>query len=170
MPFLIDGYNLLHAIGRLTPRAGKHALEGARRDLLILLAGGHGTQAGDVTVVFDAQAAPPGVPRAADHGGVRVLFSTGQTADDLIEELLRAEHQPRRLTVVSDDNRIREAARRRGCVVLGCLDYVESLRAPRRPPSPAPAAAPAKPEQSSAEEKEHWLEAFKDADGQGPPY
>ena len=55
----------------------------------------------------------------------------------LIEELIRNEASPRLLTVVSDDHRIQHAARRRGCVVLGCLDYYERL-VQRRPRTARP--------------------------------
>jgi predicted RNA-binding protein with PIN domain len=116
-------------------------------------------------VVFDARSAPPGAPREDAHGGVRVLFAQGQTADDLIEDLIRDEASPRLLTVVSDDNRIRQAARRRGCAVLGCLDYYERLLERRAAtPPPPPPDPPVKPERSSPEETEQWLEVFRDAD------
>jgi predicted RNA-binding protein with PIN domain len=164
MPHLIDGYNLLFATGRLTARSARHSLEGARKDLLIQVAAGHGPTGSGVTVVFDAQSAPPGCPSADDRGGVRVLFAKGKTADDLIEELIRDEPSPRLLTVVSDDHRIQQAARRRGCTVLGCLDYYEHLQTrPVRPPPP-PCEPPAKPERSSPEETQQWLDVFKDAD------
>jgi predicted RNA-binding protein with PIN domain len=168
MPHLIDGYNLLYAMGRLTPRSNRHNLESARKALLIQLVAGHGPDAGGVTVVFDAQAAPPGSPGADSHGGVRVLFSQGQTADDLIEELIRHESSPRLLTVVSDDHRIQQAARRRGCTVLGCLDYYERLQDREVRPVVTPPEPPGKPEQMSAEETQQWLDVFKDADEQGP--
>src|SRR4051794_3573520 len=108
MPFLIDGYNLLYALGRLTPRSGRPALAGARRWLVARLRLGHGSGAG-VTVVFDGKRAPPGTPGGEGSGDVRVEFSQGESADDLIEELIAAEPSPRTLTVVSDDHRIRQA-------------------------------------------------------------
>jgi predicted RNA-binding protein with PIN domain len=163
MPYLIDGYNLLFATGHLTSKTGRQSLEGARKALLIQLVTGHGPDVSGVTVVFDARSAPPGIRPHDDHGGVRILFSQGQTADDLIEELIRDEPSPRLLTVVSDDHRIQHAARRRGCVVMGCLDYYEGLqtRSVRPPP---PREPPSKPERMTAEETQRWLDVFKDAD------
>jgi predicted RNA-binding protein with PIN domain len=163
MHYLIDGYNLLHALGRLTAKAGKHALDSARKGLLIQLVTWHGADARDVTVVFDAASQPAGPPGESEHGGVRVLFSSGQTADDLIEELLRDEPSPKRLTVVSDDHRIQHAARRRGCAVLDCLDYCE--RAQQRPvAAPVPPEPAGKPEGVAPEEVERWLDVFREAD------
>jgi predicted RNA-binding protein with PIN domain len=163
MPFLIDGYNLLHAMGRLTARDGKKALAGARRSLLLKVHGGRGLDK-MVTVVFDAAGAPPGAPAQETFDGIQVKFSRGETADDMIEELIRDEARPRSLTVVSDDHRIQHAARRRGCAVLGCLDYYEQLEHPRRAEEVSATEPSIKPETSSLEEKKHWLDAFQEID------
>jgi predicted RNA-binding protein with PIN domain len=163
MPYLIDGYNLLYATGRLTARAGKHTLESSRKWLLVEVVRWHGPEASSVTVVFDASRAPAGAAES-EHGGVRVLFARGQSADDLIEQLIRDESTPRSLTVVSDDNRIKLAAKRRGCEVLGCLDYYEMWQQPRPAARSAAVAEPAKPDSSTEEEKRRWLEVFEDID------
>ena len=54
MLYLIDGYNLLHAMGVLRGRVGPTGLEKARRRLLGLLHGSYGDESCRVTVVFDA--------------------------------------------------------------------------------------------------------------------
>ncbi len=161
MPTLIDGYNLLYAMGRLTARDGKKALEGARRWLLLQVTSGH-TGGEDVTVVFDGSAAPPGAPAVEEHDRIHFKFAHGQTADDLIEDIIHDESSPRSLTVVSDDHRIKHAARRRGCQVMGCLDYYERLQQPAEAPPTPVAEVPAKPERSTPEETQRWLEAFRD--------
>jgi predicted RNA-binding protein with PIN domain len=165
MPTLIDGYNLLHATGRLTARAGKKALEGARRSLLLQVRAGHGPGARDVTVVFDARGAPEGAPDGGEFDGIQIRFAKGQTADDLIEDLIRAEPSPRLLVVVSDDHRVKRAAQRRGCQSLGCLDYYERLQARRPAGTPPPAVPSGKPEEVTPEETRRWLDAFADVDG-----
>jgi predicted RNA-binding protein with PIN domain len=159
MAVVIDGYNLLYAIGRLMPRTPRGALEGARRWLLEQLRSRHPPGA-DVTVVFDGGAAPPGRKGREDQLDLRVLFSHGESADDVIERLIQAAPSPASLTVVSDDHRLQQAGRKRGCEVLGCLDYYESDRpAPRQSEAPQP---PLKPESSSPEEVERYLQAFGD--------
>lgn len=157
MRYLIDGYNLLFALGKLSPRSGKPALENARRWLAQQLQNRHPDRA-LVTVVFDGQRAPPGATSHEHTGSIPFLFSQGQTADDLIEDLIAADSAPRELTIVSNDHRIRQAGRRRGCSVLGCLDYFEQ---PPSRPAPRPDDAPTKPEPSSAD-NERWLREFKD--------
>src|SRR5437660_1185762 len=55
MPYLIDGYNLLHAMGLLGGTVGPHGLEKARAGLLGLVSGTHAEAVAEVTVVFDAR-------------------------------------------------------------------------------------------------------------------
>ena len=52
--------------------------------------------------------------------------------------------------------------RRRGCDVLGCLDYYERFLGPQQPPAALPPRedGPAKPEGCSAEDVQRWLETF----------
>src|SRR5687768_5957348 len=111
MRYLIDGYNLLHALGLARKNGGRAAWDRARRVLLDWLADRHGATAADVTVIFDAQNSLGGVVEEA-HRGLRVLRDRGRTADDLIEDLLNEEKSPETLTVVSNDGRVREAAKR----------------------------------------------------------
>jgi predicted RNA-binding protein with PIN domain len=115
MNLIIDGYNLLHASG-VFPAAGPPTLERARRALLDHLVELLGPkQVARSTIVFDAVQAPPGLPRALMHNGLAVRFARrGGTADELIEELIAEETNPRNLLVVSSDHRVQRAARQRG--------------------------------------------------------
>jgi hypothetical protein len=150
MRFAIDGYNLLFALGKLTPRSPRGAIGPARKWLMSQVRAHHA--ADDVTVVFDGK---PG--RATPEAGA--VYSGRLEADDLIEERIRQESAPGRLTIVSDDLRLREAARRKGCVVLRCLDYAE--RHLLSEPSPAPPPQPAGP---PADDRQAYLEMFKHLD------
>jgi uncharacterized protein len=115
-------------------------------------------------VIFDATRSPPDASAEADSHGVHVRFAVGYpAADDLIEELIRTDPAPARLTVVTDDRRLREAARRRGCAVAGCLDYFESV-AHSPPPKRVAEESPAKPEGLAPDEVEHWLKEFGGSD------
>jgi predicted RNA-binding protein with PIN domain len=160
--WLIDGYNLLHAVGLLRRDEGGRALENARRRLLHFLHDALGEPPPDVTVVFDAATPPPGVADAFVFHGLRVRFAVGfDEADDLIEQLIGANPSPRHLRVVSDDHRLQMAARRRGCSLLGCLDFLErlpGLKVSKAEPPP-PAAAKSKASVSE-EEKDRLREEF----------
>jgi predicted RNA-binding protein with PIN domain len=151
--YLIDGYNLLHAVGWASRRMPAGALEAARRKLLDWLADAGRLKSGAAVfrVVFDAQkGTAPSVGQS--HRGVRVQFAYRRTADDLIEELLDAEPTPGGVTVVSNDGRLREAARRAGNRGWTCQEFVDCLieaeraapgspqhRPPEKPDGPAPA-------------------------------
>src|SRR5258708_33923497 len=67
--YLIDGYNLLHAMGVLTGRVGPHGLEKARLALLGRLLALHADDPSRVTGVFDAANPPPGAEREQDYKG-----------------------------------------------------------------------------------------------------
>jgi predicted RNA-binding protein with PIN domain len=151
--YLIDGYNLLHALGWASRRMPAGGLEVARRRLLDWLADAAPLKSGSATfrVVFDAQHGPaPSVGQS--HRGVLVQFAYRATADDRIEELLDAEPAPGQVTVVSNDARLREAARRAGSRGWACREFVDWLleveqatpgspryRPPEKPDGPAPA-------------------------------
>ena len=161
MRYLIDGYNLLHAMGLLSGKAGPHGLEKARLALLGHLCGSHQADVGAVTVVFDAAGARAGAVPEEHYQGIHIWYALDGEADDLIEDLIQHEATPRQLTVVSDDHRIQQAGRRRRCPVLGCMDYLDAMERVRQPKATTEEAS-AKPECLTDEETRHWLREFGD--------
>jgi predicted RNA-binding protein with PIN domain len=161
--FVIDGYNLLHALGFLGRQEGPHVLERARLRLLQFLIETMGEQARQATVVFDAARAPPRAPRVVSFHGIEVRFAVGQDeADDLIEALIRAQPAPRHgLIVVSSDHRLLDAARRDSAVGWTCDQFLDHLDAQKRQ-RPAAPPRPEKTEHLSSAETEHWLHEFGD--------
>ena len=115
MLYIIDGYNLLNVADVPVPVRGPANLEKARLALLNFLA--ESLAADEVprtVVVFDAHDPPSGVPREMRHKGLLVRFAPrDEEADALIEDLIKEESSPHRLTVVSSDHRIQRAAKRR---------------------------------------------------------
>jgi predicted RNA-binding protein with PIN domain len=155
MPFIIDGYNLLHAMGLLGGRVGPHGLAKARAGLIGLAGSVHDDP---VTIVFDARHAPAGVNTEEVHGPVRVEFATREEADDRIEWVIAHDSAPKRLVVVSDDRRLRQAARRRGCPSWACDEYLEWLEKRRRARAGPPASE--KPSGVGPVEADRWQSAF----------
>jgi predicted RNA-binding protein with PIN domain len=161
MRYLIDGYNLLHAMGAIRGTLGPTGLENARARLLGVLKGSYGEDAGQISVIFDGSGALAGTPAETVYQGIHVRYAIGGTeADDLIEELIEHEGAPTRLTVVSDDHRIQRAARRRRCCVVGCLDYLEDLIRERRRRHRPSATSDEKSLRGKAEDIEYWLQEF----------
>lgn len=108
---IVDGYNVTKT------GYGELSLE-QQRGRLITGIGGIAAQTGaEVTIVFDGAeklVAAPTPPR-----GVRVLFSRkGETADELIRRLVRAEPAGRPVVVVSTDREVAEGVRRHGAYPL----------------------------------------------------
>jgi predicted RNA-binding protein with PIN domain len=117
---LVDGYNV-------TKRGfGELSLEQQRRRLVTGM-GGIAAQTGvEVTVVFDGAERVPGLP--APPRGVRVLFSRkGETADELIRRLVRAEPSGRPLVVVSSDREVADGVRRHGAYPMGADSLLRRL-------------------------------------------
>lgn len=163
MPLLIDGYNLLHVTGIVGRGKAAGSLQGSRVALLNFLAGSIDPQeVPKTTVVFDAQEAPPGLPRTVCHQGMTVRFAArDQEADDLLEQLISAASAPRRLIVVSSDHRVQRAAKRRKATAVDSdVWYAELIRA-RRERQATVADKPARPAVPLLEEDvNYWLRQF----------
>ncbi len=162
--YLIDGYNLVYAMGLLEGKvAPPGRLEQARLRLLSLL---HHTFGGDgphVTVVFDAAGALRWADGNQHFHAIEVQFAVRQDeADDLIEELIRKSSTPKQLTVVSDDHRVQRAASRRQCVAQGCGEFLEELERLQRRRRQRPPEAPEKRDGLSDAETQRWLKEFGD--------
>jgi predicted RNA-binding protein with PIN domain len=134
MTLLIDGYNLIHAANILGRGVGPGGLERARQALLEFLCASLEPQERQTTiVVFDAEHAPPGLPRTFVYQGISVRFSADYgDADELIEELIKRDSAPRALTVVSSDHRLHRAARRRRAKAIDSDIWYDDLVHRRR--------------------------------------
>jgi predicted RNA-binding protein with PIN domain len=161
--FLIDGYNVLYALGLPPGPLGPRGLQRARSQFLNMLADALKRQAATATVVFDAHHPPPGSPGEEQVGPVHVLYAIQhEEADELIEALIRHDASPRRLSVVSNDHRVQRAAAHRRCLSLSCdefLDWLETKPKDERRRKPADAEPRAI---QSEEERDHWLKEFAD--------
>ncbi|MBN2209933.1 MAG: NYN domain-containing protein [Sedimentisphaerales bacterium] len=157
MPFLFDGYNIYHAAAKMSD-AWSHITPGGlcallAEDLTILRDNG--------VCVFDG--APP---RGSDWAGKTIgplttLFSgPGREADCLLEQLIKENTAPRRLVVVSSDNRVKRAARRRRAQTIIAREYLISLLQRRDRPAPPPREPRAKHEGVPPGQLNEWLEFF----------
>jgi predicted RNA-binding protein with PIN domain len=118
---VVDGYNV-------TKRGfGELDLEHQRHRLVKGLSAIAAQTGAEVTVAFDGAERMHGLP--TPPRGVRVLFSRkGQTADDLIRRLVRAEPDGRPVVVVSSDKEVADGVRRAGAYPLPADVLVRRLR------------------------------------------
>ena len=113
-----------------------------------------------VTVIFDGPAPTgPQASHLAAHG-IEVAYSGAKKADDLICQRIAASSAPRRLTVVSTDRQIRQAARKRRCKSVRSEEFARMLvqiesTSPQRPAEP-----PEKREGLTSEQTAEWLREF----------
>jgi predicted RNA-binding protein with PIN domain len=169
MRFLIDGYNVMYERGLLGQRLGAERFRKARNRFLNEVAEGLGpVDAHQTTVVFDASTPPADLPRLTTHKGLTVVYAVDDENADARLELLIAEHSvPKSLTVVSSDNRVRQAASRRKARVLSADEFLTFLETRAKHPSAPEAPAAEQPNRDrplTPEEAGYWLEQFGDLD------
>lgn len=130
MALLIDAYNVLFASPSLPGRHDTGSATGLCRALDTV-------RKGRVVVVADGSPKPD--DRAnMNTGGVKLIFSgKGREADDVIEDLIEAEADPRNLIVVSSDHRLQRSAQRRGASFMDAQvflrEFVAALHSRDRP-------------------------------------
>lgn len=161
---LVDGYNLLHAAGLARATYGPDDYERVRFALLVKIAEGlDDASRARTTVVFDAFDPPAGAIHRFRFREMTVEFAveTGE-ADERIEQLIRRHPSPRQLRVVSDDIRLKQAAKRRGSAAVGCETFLQRLdRYRNRDDSSAePTGTPAVPRGTDAAATGAWLDYF----------
>ena len=118
---IVDGYNVT--------KTGfpDLSLEKQRTRLLTGLSNLAARSGAEVTCCFDGAALEGRVPAAAARG-VRVLFSkAGETADELIRRLVRAEPRGRPVCVVSSDREVADGVRRDGARPVSSAALVRRL-------------------------------------------
>lgn len=100
---LIDGYNLIHKVPFLRDKL--NVLEQARNRLVAWVQDyqPQGRTPNDVTIIFDGS---DEVFHSPDLSGIKVRFSRGEKADDLIKNIIRDALKPADMVLVSDDRQL----------------------------------------------------------------
>jgi hypothetical protein len=149
MPFLIDGHNLIGKMPGLRlddPDDERQLVQFLRAYLARVKKSG--------TVVFDRGSLDDQQPKLSSRT-LSVRFARPpRTADEVIVELVRQEKNPRGLTVVSSDARVRALARQAGASVQEAAAFARAVLA--APPLPAQ-----KEKGLSPSEVEAWEKEFK---------
>jgi predicted RNA-binding protein with PIN domain len=126
MHLIIDGYNLLGALGRVHGSKGQHS-EMARESLLQDLTAYRHRKGHPMTVVFDGWRQGHPVEHREHRAGVQIIYSRrGETADQVIQRLAREYGAD--CAIVSSDHEIVNAARSQGAFVLGAREFAGKLR------------------------------------------
>lgn len=155
MAVIIDGHNLLHSIHKEDRDYDPVSDVGLCRIL--------GRYFGQIKdrgeIVFDGTG-PRDKSEFDNISNLEVFFAgLNSDADTVIEDKIKANTAPRRLTVVSSDRRIRDAARRRRATVVKSQVFWEGVQKQlsRKKKMKEP---PAKRQGISESETEQWLDFF----------
>jgi predicted RNA-binding protein with PIN domain len=126
---IIDGYNLMHAIGLARRTYGPGDLERCRNRLIqqvtsaldpVILA--------DSVIVFDATQSGPRDPPQLSPGPLHVVYSRdGRDADAEIEMMLSMHSSPKQVLVISSDHRLHKAASRRRARCMDSEEFCHQL-------------------------------------------
>ncbi|MHC4396339.1 MAG: NYN domain-containing protein [Planctomycetota bacterium] len=155
MPIIIDGHNLLWSIQKLSedPEAITDIQLCSIISRYLRLIGENGE------IIFDGTG-PPDKSRFDNISNLEIFFA-GLTvdADTVIENKIKANTAPKRLTVVSSDRRVRKATRARKATAIQSKVFWSNLRKQlsRKKTIKEPTA---KRQGLSESETEQWLKFF----------
>ena len=129
MKILIDGYNLIWAVPELRERTlneGKGInLEEGRKGLLHCLELYQKEHPKlDITTVFDSKKEIFSYPSSSK---IKVLYSNGETADNLIKGIVEDEKKPQEILVVTSDNELKGRVKEKGAQVIGSLSFFKRV-------------------------------------------
>jgi hypothetical protein len=155
MPLIIDGYNLLHSIHK--ENEDSDAISDVQLCRIVDTFLTQTRQKGEI--IFD-DAGPPDKSRFDNMSKLEVFFAgPGRDADTVIENKIKASTDAKRLTVVSSDRRVQQAARVRKAAAIKSNVFWDNLQRQlsRRKTTREPAA---KRQGLSEGETEQWLKFF----------
>lgn len=155
MPLIIDGYNLLHSMHKTNEDSDAISDIQLCRIVDIFLA--QTGQKGEI--IFDG-AGPPDKSRFDNMKKLEVFFAgPGRDADTVIENKIKASTAPKRLTVVSSDRRVLQAARARRTATIKSNVFWDNLQ--KQLSRKKTAREPAEKYRGLSEsETKQWLEFF----------
>ncbi len=152
---IIDGHNLLHSIVKL------HKDSGTISDIQLCWIVSRYVKAVDENceIVFDGTG-PRDKSQFDNIANLEVFFAgLGNEADSVIENKIRANTAPKRLSVVSSDRRLRDAARTRKATAVKSEVFWDNLQ--RRLRQKKPLKEPeAKRSGLTESETQQWLDIF----------
>lgn len=156
MPFIIDGHNLMWAIQKTNPDnyplIDIQLCRTINRYLIKINEKG--------VIVFDGTG-PKDKSIFDDVSNLEVVFSGVKAeADDVIEDKIRVNTAPKRLAVVSNDRRIRDAARKRKAVSVKSEAFWQNVERILKERKNKPKEPPQKRTGLSESETKQWLEFF----------
>ena len=128
MKIIIDGYNLAWAVTEireklLNDERGTNLEEGRKELLHYLEIYQRAHPKLKITVVFDSKEEIFPYPTLPSR--IKVLYSNGETADNLIEKIVKDEKNE--TLVVTSDNELKRRVKEKGAEVIGSSTFFERI-------------------------------------------
>lgn len=131
---IVDGYNVIHRVPEFRSRLDDSLEQG--REAILSYCANWMAERRDVAqfyLVFDGSSLAGGPMPDRVSSSLQVVFTRSkELADDRILDLVRAEHAPREVTVVSDDRYVSGSARALGAQIMSAAEF-HSIRSRKRP-------------------------------------
>jgi predicted RNA-binding protein with PIN domain len=127
MAYLIDGNNLL---GRVAPHELREP--GGREGLVGRLLAYQKVTRARILLVFDGNPEPEPTTIAVNAKFTVLFPGEGQSADDLIQDIVRRQTDRRRFFVVSSDRTLREFVKASGVMPVTSEEFARELKAALR--------------------------------------
>ncbi|MFB3919011.1 MAG: NYN domain-containing protein [Candidatus Velamenicoccus archaeovorus] len=125
--YIVDGYNVIKRSGPFCDLPLRQARE--RFFMFLESSRPHGSVRNRLAVVFDGSAQVFGFKESRTF---EIIFTTGESADEKIKEMVRADRDPRNIVVVTDDRELGYAVRCQGARVMVCADFLKSSGTAKR--------------------------------------
>lgn len=123
MPYVIDGNNVIGSSPELTQGEA-----GSRQKLIDMVVQFQKHRNNSVVLVFDGARGEENIP-PSDDGRFTVLFpDDGESADDVIERLMKDYTNCRDVVLVSSDKKLKDLARERGGRTLNAIEFYFDLK------------------------------------------
>ncbi len=105
------------------PELSSLKLEDGRRGLVRFVEANRpqGSSRNSITIVFDGQ---PDIWGGESSAEVRVLFSSGETADDLIKRMVENTERPAEIVLVTDDRELGYFCRTNGAQIWSVAQFL----------------------------------------------
>ena len=119
--FLIDGYNAINRLKSLNKIAN---LKKVRDSLINIIKQKLKSSNNKISVIFDGKV-EFAFRSEKNNASIKIIFSKGESADDLIKKIVSQSDKPRQIAVVSDDKEIIYFTRSLKAKVVSVKDFFE---------------------------------------------
>lgn len=163
---IIDGYNMMFALGGLPRNFAQGELQKERKRLLELLSTTLSEkQKPDTVIIFDAKNSPSGSQGSYTVDGIAVRFAgNAGCADEEIEEIISAHSAPKQILLVSSDHRLQRHAGKRKAKFIDSREFLLKLLPSDDfdldTPNSHVSKKPRNETVTHAEDVEHWMGIF----------